>query len=124
MKRIVILIEDDNFLREILHEKLLSAGYDVTTLEDGQHALETIVEKMPDVVLLDIMMPNKDGFEVLAELKNEVRTGNIPVIVLSNLGQQEDIHRAKDAGATEFLTKANFMPEEIVAKIEELLAGK
>ena len=118
----VLLVEDDDFLREILHEKLKHAEYEVTSLEDGLKVLDTVVTIKPHIVLLDIMMPNKSGYEVIDELKADDRTKDVPIVVLSNLGQEKDVSKAKEAGAHDFLTKANFMPEEIIEKINVILA--
>lgn len=120
-KKKVILVEDDTFLREILLEKLLHVGYEVTALLESEKVLETAREVLPDIILLDVMMPKKNGYEVIEELKGDDTTKNIPIMVLSNLGQDEDIAKAKSLGAQEFLTKANFMPEEIIVKMEEVL---
>ena len=119
--RRVLLVEDDAFLRKILNEKLQHAEYDVTALDGGETVLQTVVEKKPHIVLLDIMMPKKSGYEVIDELKADDRTKDVPIIVLSNLGQEEDIEKAKSLGAHDFLTKANFMPEEIIQKINVVL---
>jgi len=117
----LLLVEDDTFLREILSEKLVRVGYEVTALKDSDRVLETAIEKMPHLVLLDIVMPNKNGYEVIEELKGDAKTKDIPILVLSNLGQEEDIEKAKKLGAYDFLTKANFMPTEIIEKIESVL---
>lgn len=118
----VLIAEDDRFLRKILTAKFTAAGFVVHGASDGQEALVQALEKHPTFILLDLILPKINGFEVLADLKTDKRTQNIPVIVLSNLGQEQDIARAKDLGAIDFLVKSNHSMEEIVGLVKEAYA--
>jgi DNA-binding response OmpR family regulator len=120
MKKILI-VEDDKFLRELMAQKLAKEGYDVIEAIDGEDALKSIKEEKPDLVLLDLILPGKDGFEVLAKVKEDAALSKIPIIVLSNLGQKEDVERALNLGATDYMVKAHFTPGEIIAKIKGIL---
>lgn len=117
----VLIIEDDKFLRELLSQKLLKEGYEVLEGVDGEAGLKKITEDKPDLVLLDLILPGKDGFEILTAAKSNPETANIPVLVLSNLGQQEEVEKALKLGAADFLVKAHFTPGEIVAKIKTII---
>ncbi|BFT95059.1 MAG: hypothetical protein MNSN_02590 [Minisyncoccus archaeiphilus] len=117
----ILLIEDDKFLRELMSRKLLALGYDVVVGMDGEEGLQKIKDEKPDLVLLDLILPQMNGFEVLERAKNDPETVTIPVIILSNLGQGEDIERGLKLGAKDFLVKAHFTPQEIVAKLDNYL---
>jgi len=119
----VLLVEDDSFLRDICYKKLKKEGFNVAMAVDGEEAVKKISEFMPAIVLLDIILPAMDGFEVLKEIrahKNKV-VKNVPVIMLTNLGQEEDNKKALDLGASDYLVKAHFTTEEIVNKIKSRL---
>lgn len=118
----VLVVEDDRFLRKILTAKFESVGFAVRGAADGEEALKEAFAKVPAFVLLDLILPKINGFEVLAALKTDKRTKGVPVIVLSNLGQQEDVNRAKSLGAEEFLIKSNHSMEEIVGMVREAYA--
>jgi len=118
----VLVIEDDKFLQRLLVMKLTQDGFDVTGASDGEEGLRRIVTEPPNLVVLDLIMPKMDGFEVLAQMRTNIKSRNIPVIVLSNLGQDEDISRVKQLGALEYLTKSEVSIHEVVQKIEEVLA--
>lgn len=117
----ILVVEDDEFLREVMCQKLVKEAFDVSAAVDANAAFEIIKEKPPHLILLDLILPGMDGFEFLNQLKKDNTTKDIPVIVLSNLGQKEDIDRAKSFGATDYLIKANFTPSEIVQKIRSVL---
>lgn len=119
----VLLAEDDNFLREICSKKLINEGFTVFEAIDGSQALEAAKEVKPDIMLLDIIMPAIDGFQVLQEIKSskDSELANVPIIMLSNLGQDDDIQKAMEGGASDYLVKAHFTTEEIVGKIKKLL---
>jgi DNA-binding response OmpR family regulator len=120
----VLLAEDDSFLSSMYVTKLQLSGYDVLHAEDGEKALELLKQNTPDIILLDIVMPRKSGFEVLEELKKDPAKADIPVILLTNLSQKDDVERGLSLGANDYLIKAHFTPSEVVAKIEKLLGGK
>ncbi|MHB8710574.1 MAG: response regulator [Minisyncoccota bacterium] len=117
----VLVIEDDQFLRELFIRKLLSSGFSVENAVDAKGAFEILERWKPDIILLDLILPDIDGFEILARLKKDPRFAAIPVIILSNLGEQKDIDRAMGLGAQEFMVKVNFNLEEIATHIREVL---
>jgi len=121
MMKKILLIEDDKFLRELMVKKLLTMEYDITSAVDGESGLSMIKEVKPDVVLLDLILPGMNGFEVLEKAKQDPETANIPVIILSNLGQKEDIERGQELGAVDFMIKAHFTPQEVVNKLKTIL---
>lgn len=120
----VLIVEDDEFLRTLVAQKLVQEGFAVDAAIDGNEAFKDIKEKTPKIILLDLILPGMGGFEILNMLKKNPETNSIPVIVLSNLGQREDIDRATASGAAAYMIKANFTPSEIVQKIREVLAQK
>jgi len=120
MKKILV-IEDDVFLRRIISKKLLKEGYSVVEAIDGEKGLKAVKEEKPDLVLLDLVLPEMDGFEILDKVKKDPVIFKIPIIVLSNLGDKKDIEKGMKMGAADFLVKAHFTPGEIVNKIESIL---
>src|SRR3989344_4921598 len=123
MKKI-LLAEDDKFLSTAMGEKLTREGFTVLRASNGLEAVALAKAEQPDLVLLDIIMPQKTGFEVLSELRLDPATRNIPVIVLSNLGQEVDIKKARDLGAIDYLVKSDVEMQMVVAKIKEELARR
>ncbi len=120
MKKILV-IEDDKFLRELISQKLIKEGYDIAEAVDGEKGVKKVKEEKPDLVLLDLILPGIDGFEVLSRVKKDPFLAQIPVIILSNLGQKEDIEKGLKIGAADYLIKAQFTPDEIVEKIKNVL---
>lgn len=120
MKKILI-VEDDQLIFSILSRELLDAGYLVANAFDGEQAVQVARDEKPDIVLLDILLPKKNGFEVLQELKADAALAQIPVVILSNLGQPEDLQKGKDLGAIDYMVKVEFEPKQIVAKVRTLL---
>ncbi len=112
----VLLVEDDRFLRRAAEATLKQAGFVVATAADGEEALRQASASRPDVVLLDLIMPKVQGFEVLRRLKQDEATARIPVIVLSNLGQDSDVRQALDLGAVAYLVKSNLSLQDLVKK--------
>lgn len=121
--RRVLLAEDDRFLRKAAEASLKRHGFTVLTAADGEEALRLAQAEMPDLVLLDLIMPKMQGFEVLRLLKQDPKTALIPVIVLSNLGQDSDVKTARDSGALDYLIKANLALEALVNRVEKVFAG-
>lgn len=121
MAKKILIIEDDKFLRELMVRKLSSLQFDVVSAVDGEDGLEKIKSEMPNVVLLDLILPGINGFEVLERAKKDPATTKIPIIILSNLGQSEDIEKGLKLGAQDFLVKAHFTPQEIVNKLKSIL---
>lgn len=121
-KAYVLVIEDDKFLRELLVRKLASEGFDVKNAIDASAAYAALAERKPTIILCDLILPEVSGFEILAKIKADPATKNIPVIILSNLGQKEDTDKAMALGAKDFMVKANFTLDEIVAKVRATIA--
>lgn len=109
------------FIRDIYQTRFEQEGFEVMTAENGLVALEKMAQNIPDVILLDVMMPYMDGMEVLKSIKADERLKRIPVIMLTNVSEKIKIEQAYDFGADELLTKSNFIPSEIVAKVRILL---
>lgn len=122
----VLLVEDDSFLRDICYKKLTKEGFDVSAVVDGEEAIKMLDKFIPNIVLLDIILPTIDGFEVLRQIRSHKNEAikNVPVIMLTNLGQEEDIKKALDLKANDYLIKAHFTTEEIVKKIKSRLELK
>lgn len=116
----VVLVEDDKFLQKILMTKFIKEGFDVRAASDAEEGLQLILADQPDIVLLDLILPKMSGFDLLTELKATQKTKNVPVVILSNLGQEEDIARAKGLGAIDFLVKADISINEVVQKVKEI----
>ncbi|OHA84607.1 MAG: hypothetical protein A2408_03085 [Candidatus Yonathbacteria bacterium RIFOXYC1_FULL_52_10] len=117
----VLVVEDDKFLRELFIRKLFSDGFKVENAIDANGVFEILGRWKPDIILLDLILPGVDGFEILSRIKKDDTIKDIPVIVLSNLGQQEDIDRAMALGAKDFMVKANFTLDEIIARVRVIL---
>lgn len=121
-KRKILLIEDDAFLSGMYETKLTLENFEVVTAEDGEKGVKTAKEVLPELILLDIILPKMDGFTVLKLLKENEETKKIPVILLTNLGQKEDVEKGIALGAKDYLVKAHFMPSEVVNKIRDALS--
>ncbi len=119
----ILIVEDDLFLGEIYQKKFEMEGFKVSTANNGEKAVVDIKKKMPDVVLLDILLPKLDGFSVLEQVKADSSTKDIPVILLTNLGQQDDVQRGLEKGAADYLIKTHFKPSEVVDKVRKVLQG-
>ncbi|MDP2909927.1 MAG: response regulator [bacterium] len=120
MKKI-LFIEDEPALQEALGEALKQSSYAVVKATDGDSGLRLAKSELPDLILLDLIMPNKDGYEVLEDLKNDLATNRIPVIVLTNLEGMKDIEKAIAAGATNYLVKTRYELGELIEKIKKIL---
>ncbi len=120
MKKILIA-EDDDFLRSLAVTKLEKEGFSVLMAADGQSGLTTATTEIPDLIILDLMLPVMSGFDVLKSLKADDKTKNIKVIVFSNLGEDSDIKTCLDMGANDYLVKANFTLDELVEKIKGMV---
>jgi len=120
-KKTILIVEDDKFLRELISRKLTGEGFDALEAVDGEEGIKKIKEGKPDLVLLDLILPGIDGFEVLARLREDPEISSIPVIILSNLGQREEVEKGLKLGAIDYLIKAHFTPGEIIEKIKNAL---
>ncbi len=120
----ILLVDDDPLLVRMYQKKFENDGYLVAVANDGVEGLQKVSEFKPDLVLLDIMMPNMNGLEVLEKLKADKQTSSIPVVLLTNLGSsQEDTDRGLDLGAIAYIVKASNRPKVVVEKVKEILAG-
>lgn len=118
----VLLVEDDPFLYKVLSQRLVDEGVDVIVATDGNEAVILASKLKPSLVLLDLILPKKSGFEVLSEIRKNPPTSKTPVVVLSNLGQQEDVKQIEKLGVREYLIKADYSLSEMVKKIKEHLS--
>lgn len=120
MKKILI-VEDESVLQKALNEILLESKYETVQAVDGEQGIELAIRELPDLILLDLVLPKKHGLDVLKELKADEKTSNIPVIVLTNLEGTEDIMKALELGAQAYLVKANYNIQDVIEKIEGVL---
>jgi DNA-binding response OmpR family regulator len=118
----ILVVEDETFLVKIYSVKLKKEGFEVLIATDGEQAVQMANEVKPDIILLDLILPKMNGFEALEKMRANPELKNTPVIVLSNLGQDEDIKRAESLGATDYLVKANFSIQDVIAKVRATLA--
>ena len=120
-KKKVMIVEDDEHISKVYEIKLAKEGYATSLAVDGDEAVAKITSEKPDLILLDLMIPKKDGFGVLEDIKKVPSLAGIPVIVLSNLGQQSDQDRALGLGANEYLVKVDYPIQEVVDRIKGYL---
>ena len=120
----ILIVEDDIFLAEIYQKKFEMEGFKVSMASNGEKGLADIKKKRPDIVLLDILLPKLDGFAVLEATKEDSSVKNIPIILLTNLGQKDDVQRGLDEGAVDYLIKTHFKPSEVVDKVRKVLEVK
>jgi CheY-like chemotaxis protein len=118
----IILVEDDPFLIDIYKQKFENAGFEVRIVKNGGKVLEALAQSKPDLLLLDIVLPEVAGWEILAKIKAEPSYKDIKVVILSNLGQKEEVEKGLQMGATKYLIKSQFKPSEVVEKVNEILA--
>lgn len=117
----ILLIEDEEMLANMYEVKFKNEGFDLEKALDGVEGLAKAQANKPDFILLDIIMPKMDGFSVLKSLKEDESTKDIPVMMLTNLGQEEDIAKGKELGSVGYLVKANVTPSEVVAEVKKKL---
>ena len=117
----LLIVEDDSLLSEVLSRQFETSGYQVSTVTNAAAARRVLASNQINLILLDIKLPNMNGFDFLDELKRDDRLKNIPVIIISNLGQKEEIERGLKGGAVDYIVKADTFPEEIVKRVEKVL---
>ena len=117
----ILLVEDDEFLAELYATKLNLEGFEVSLAVDGEKGVKMAKEVKPHLIFLDIILPKMDGFEVLKTIKQDKDLKNIPVILLTNLSQKDEVKKGLDLGANDYLIKAHFMPSEVVKKIKQTI---
>ncbi len=123
MAKKILVIEDEATLQKALTEVLEQADYEVFSALDGEKGWDLAVEENPDLILLDIILPKMDGFEVLRNLKGDPATAKIPIIILTNLSDLNDIQKALDLGADTYLVKADFHLDDVLNKVGQMLAA-
>jgi DNA-binding response OmpR family regulator len=121
MKKKVLLVEDEALLGELLSRTITGAGFKVVLITDGSKAIPAMVDEKPDIVLLDIILPNKNGYEILEEVVKDKELKQIPVIVISNSGQPVEISRILKLGVKDYIVKAQINPDDVVVKVREQL---
>jgi CheY-like chemotaxis protein len=121
MTKTVLLAEDDRFLRRACETKLKQRGFDVRVAVDGEEALALAREKVPDLLLLDLLMPKRDGLSVLAALRADEATRAIPVVILSNSSKDLERQKASSLGAIDYWIKSNLSLQELVDRVQQLL---
>lgn len=117
----ILLIEDDPFLVDLYNTKLKEEGFEVEIAVSGREGLRKFKEKKPDLILLDIVLPDLDGWEVFEEIKKMDKLNDLKIVILSNLAEKRDVERAQELGATSYLIKSHFTPTEVVEKINKIL---
>jgi DNA-binding response OmpR family regulator len=121
MSKKLLIIEDDIVLQNALGEYLSTEGFEISSAEDGEIGIQKALSEKPDLILLDIVLPKKDGYEVLEKVRSNDDTRNIPIVLLTNLGSIADVEKALELGATTYLVKADYKLEEVTAKVKEIL---
>ena len=119
-KKKILIIEDEKFLLEIYQSRFEKEGYQVLTAINGQRGLVLAQKEKPDLIILDILMPEMNGYEVIEKLKKNSQTQEITILVLSNLGQEEEIKRGLELGADDYVIKTNLTPTELLDKVERM----
>lgn len=120
-KQRILIIEDDFFVRDLYDRELAREGFEVSTAEDGAEGLLKVIEEKPDLVLLDIMLPKMSGLDVLKKLKEKEEVKDIPVVLLTNLGQDNVIREGFSLGAIGYLIKAAYTPTQIIEEVKKFL---
>jgi len=117
----ILIIEDEDIIIEVLEKKLKEAGYETDIARDGKEGIEKAKEIKPDLILLDIMMPVMDGFEVMENMNKDEELKDIPVLIVSNSGQPVELNRARELGADDWLIKTEFDPIEVLEKVRRII---
>jgi len=120
----ILIIEDDQRINKVYTAKLLIEGIEVSTALDGEEGLRRIYDEKPDLILLDLMLPKKSGFEILKEIKKDEKIKDIPVLILSNLAQEKEIEEGLALGAQDYLVKTNYSIQQVMEKIKKALKGR
>lgn len=120
-KKKILIVEDEQFLADMYQLKFEQAGLKVLQADDGRAGLLLSLKEKPDLILLDIVLPQMNGFEMLTELKKDEQTKNIPVLIFSNLGQKDEIARGISLGADAYVVKANYTPAQLIKHVRKLI---
>jgi len=119
-KKKILIVEDDNFVAEVYFAKLTEMGYEAILAQNGEEGIATLKKDKIDMILLDILMPIMNGMEMLEEIKKREDWKNIPVILLTNVGEKESIQKVREMGVKNYLIKSHFTPAEVIEKIESV----
>ena len=119
----ILIVEDESFLANVLSLRFKKENFEVIQAFDGIEALQKLKEIRPDLILLDLILPKKNGFEVLKEIENDPQIRSIPVLIVSNLGQESDVSKGKALGAVDYYVKAHLSIDELVSKVKNLLSS-
>jgi len=119
MSKKILIVEDEEIIYSLLQKKLSQEGYEVRVAKDGQEGIDKMKEQKPDLVLMDIIMPRKSGFEVMEEMQKDEELRTVPIVVISNSGQPVELDRAKELGAIDWLVKTEFDPQEVIEKVRK-----
>jgi CheY-like chemotaxis protein len=117
----ILIAEEDAFLGKIYKKKLEEFGYKVTIVDNGESCIREVQKKNPRLLVMDILLPRVDGFQVIETIKKNTKTEHIPIVVFTHLGQKEDVKKALSLGASTYLLKSHGKPEDLLAKIQEML---
>ena len=120
-KKKILVVEDDIFISDIYQVKFKQEGFEVAIAVNGLEALKILDNFRPDIILLDIIMPQMDGIETLKKIKNNDKLKNIPIIMLTNISEKEKVEESEEMGVNDYLVKSQFTPSEVVAKVNTLL---
>ena len=120
----VLIIEDDQRINKVYMAKLSVEGITVMTALDGEEGLRKIYSEKPDLILLDLMLPQKSGFEILKEIKQDPKVKDIPVLILSNLAQEKEVEKGLELGAEDYLVKTDYSIQQVMEKIKKALKGR
>lgn len=120
-KKSILLVEDDEFLSSIIKSRLIKSNVNVLYARDGEEAINILKQNNPDLILLDLILPKMPGFEVMERIKEDPQIQNAPIIIISNLGQSEDIQKGRNLGAIEYFVKAKVSIEDLIKNILDFL---
>jgi len=122
MAKKILLIEDEEIMVDLLKKKLSNEGYEVLVAKDGEEGLKVLkqIESKPDLILLDIIMPKLGGFEVMEEMRKDIKLKDIPVMIISNSGQPVELEKAKNLGAKDWIIKTDFDVQEVILKVKRI----
>lgn len=120
-KKTILIVEDDSFVMDIYQTKLVQEGFGITTAANGMEALKILEKEKPNLILLDIIMPYVDGLEVLKKVRSMDQMKDVPIILLTNLSQKEEVDQGMALGANDYLIKSHFTPSEVLEKVNKYL---
>jgi DNA-binding response OmpR family regulator len=124
MAKKIMIVEDDSFVMDIYHTKLEQENFEVIEASNGVEAMKKLQNITPDLMLLDIIMPYMDGLELLKKVKDDDRLKSMPIILLTNLSQKEEVNKGLGLGANDYLIKSHFTPSEVLEKIKNYISNK